>query len=109
MSRRRAGAPRSLGRSHHGGRLGVDVPGGRFGEEVLVEVDVDTFASVRAGEGQRPEGGGDQAALEDVGLDEALDTLALLGHPAVEVNQCLNLIVAGRRVADDRPAVWMPD
>jgi hypothetical protein len=51
--------------------------------------------------------GPDQAALEP--LQELLLALAFVGGPAVEVDQRLDLVVAGGGIRDDDPAVGVAD
>jgi hypothetical protein len=76
-------------------------------ERLEVEVEVRGFAAVRAGERHGPDRRSHEAALEP--LEELLDGLALVGHPAVEVHERLHLGVAGRGDRDDRAAVGVAD
>ena len=59
------------------------------------------LAPVRAGEGHGPDRGPHEAALEP--LEELLLALALVAHPSVEIDECLDLVVAGRGGRDNVP------
>jgi hypothetical protein len=88
-----------LGRGHHRGRLGVDVGGEGIAEHLGVQEEVSALAPVRAGGRHRPDRRPYEAAFEPP--EELLLALALVAHPAVEVDQRLYLIVAGRGSRDD--------
>src|SRR4051812_2310240 len=99
--------PRPLRRGHDIDRGPVDVGGEGLVERLGVEVQVRALAPVRAGDRHGPDRRPHQTALKS--LEELLDALALIGHPAVEVHQRLDLPVAGRRGRDDRATVGVAD
>jgi hypothetical protein len=76
-------------------------------EQLGVQEQVSALAPVRAGIGHRPDRRPDEAAFEL--LEELLLVLALVAHPAVEVDQRLHLVVAGRGIGDDVAAVGVAD
>jgi hypothetical protein len=86
--------------------VGVDVAGEGGREGVLVDVEVDALGAVRLGERRGAQRVGEQAARVELG--ELGDALALVGHPPVEVDECLGPLVAHRGVRDDGAAVGWP-
>src|SRR4051794_13133782 len=103
----RGGRVRPL-RSGHDVRRGlVNVGRERLTERLGIEEEVHALAPIRAGERHGPDRGTHEAALEP--LKELLLALALVAHPPVEIDQCLDLVVADRGRRDDVPTVGVTD
>ncbi len=85
---------RPLRRGHRRSCFWVDVGGEGYAERLAIEVEVSALAPVRPGERHGPNRRPHQAAFEP--LKELLLTLALVAHPAIEVDKRRDLIVAGR-------------
>ena len=109
---RRRGGERSDGvgplrHGHHCGRLRIDVGREGFTERLLGEVEIGALAPVGIGERNRPDRRPDKAAFEL--FEKLLLALAHVAHPAVDVDERLDLLVADRGDRDHVAAVGVAD
>jgi hypothetical protein len=99
----RGGRVWPLRRRHHGGRLRIDIGCERLSECLGGEVKVGALAAVWVGKRDGPDRRPHKAAFEL--LEEKLLALAYVAHPAVELDERLDLSVVDGGGGDDIAAV----